>query len=221
MYRIRTSLLSVLVFNLLFVWLRGADAQDAAPLKQIPDPLKAWAAWATWDDLHRDCPTPFSDPKKHQCFWPSRLLLQIQPTGARFDLAVTVFHETWVPLPGDDGLWPFEVKAGDAPLPVIEREGVPSVRLLPGTVRLTGTFQWSEIPQKIRIPPPIGILALTLGGEQVATPAWDADGTLWLKRDASTEQADKDFLALKIYRVLEDGIPLWLRTEIELIVSGK
>ena len=33
--------------------------------------------------------------------------------------------------------------------------------------------------------------------------------------------ADKNQLAVQVYRVLEDGIPMWLRTEIELTVSGQ
>ena len=53
------------------------------------------------------------------------------------------------------------------------------------------------------------------------SPAWDAEGVLWLKRDGSAEEADKDFLGVKVYAVIEDGIPLWLRTQIELVVSGK
>ena len=42
-----------------------------------------------------------------------------------------------------------------------------------------------------------------------------------MKRDRAVEQAESDFLGIKVYAVLEDGIPLWLRTEIELSVSGK
>ena len=57
--------------------------------------------------------------------------------------------------------------------------------------------------------------------QPVAAPAWDAQGFLWLKRDGSTEEADKNFLSVKLYAAIEDGIPLWLRTEIELTVSGK
>jgi hypothetical protein len=187
----------------------------------IPEALKPWADWALWDEPHRNCPTPFSDPKKHQCFWPSLLDLKVEPGGAQMDLLVVVFHETWIPLPGGDVLWPIEVKAGDNSLVVIEREGAPAVQLPPGTVHLTARFQWTEIPQKIRLPHEIGILALTLGGSRVISPAWDAEGMLWLKRDGAGDETDKDFLAAKIYRVLEDGIPVWLRTDLELIVSGK
>jgi hypothetical protein len=55
----------------------------------------------------------------------------------------------------------------------------------------------------------------------VESPSWGADGVLWLRRTATTAETDKDFLSRKIYAVLEDGIPMWLRTEIELTVSGK
>src|SRR4051812_20077037 len=72
-----------------------------APSKEIPAALKPWETWATWDDEHRLCPTPYSDAKKHLCFWPSRMGLQAARDGGKFDLAVTVYHETWVPLPGD------------------------------------------------------------------------------------------------------------------------
>ncbi|HEX5177322.1 MAG TPA: hypothetical protein VFV83_09850, partial [Chthoniobacteraceae bacterium] len=199
-----------------------ADAQQPVGRdRSIPEALKPWAEWALWDEPHRNCPTPFSDPKKHQCFWPSLLDVKVDDGGAQIDLLVVVFHETWVPLPGGDAVWPLDVKAGDAAVVVIEREGMPSVLLPPGTIHLTARFQWTEIPQKIRIPREVGILALTLGGTRVLSPTWDTEGMLWLKRDGSAEEADKDFLAAKIYRVLEDGIPVWLRTELELIVSGK
>lgn len=189
--------------------------------KQIPDALKPWEVWATWGDEHRLCPTPYSDAKKHLCFWPSRFGLQAQRGGGKFDLVVTVFHETWVPLPGNHDVWPLDVRANGALVAVLEHEGNPAVRLTTGTVRLEGTYRWSDIPQRIRIPREIGILALVIDGKPVDAPVWDAQGFLWLKRDGAAEEADKNFLAVKLYASLEDGIPLWLRTEIELTVSGK
>ena len=189
--------------------------------KPIPEPLKPWETWATWGDEDRDCPAIFSDGKKHLCFWPSRLALQIDRKGGRFDFSVTVFRETWVPLPGGPEAWPLEVRAGKDALAVTEHDGQPSVRLRPGTQRIEGAYRWSEIPQRLPVPRAIGILALTLEGKIVDAPAWDTQGVLWLKRDGSTEEADKNFLAVKLYAALEDGIPLWLRTEIELTVSGK
>jgi hypothetical protein len=196
-----------------------AIAAKAAP---IPEPLKAWETWATWNDEYRNCPHPYNDPKKHLCFWPSRLTLEVEKTGARFSLGVAVFNETWIPLPGGPEAWPMEVKLNNStPVPVVEHEGTPSIRLKAGAHRLDGVYRWNDFPQKIALPREIGILALTLEGKAVETPAWDAEGILWLKRDGSSEEADKDFLDVKSYASLEDGIPLWLRTEIELTVSGK
>ena len=103
----------------------------------------------------------------------------------------------------------------------VEHDGRPSVKLPAGVFRLEGKYRWSEVPAKLAIPKEIGILGLTLQGTIIESPAWDAEGNLWLKRDGVVEQTEADFLGVKVYAVLEDGIPLWLRSEIELSVSGK
>ena len=42
-----------------------------------------------------------------------------------------------------------------------------------------------------------------------------------MRRDASTETAERNFMGVKLFSVLEDGIPLWWRQEVELTVAGK
>ncbi len=44
---------------------------------------------------------------------------------------------------------------------------------------------------------------------------------MWLKRDGPKTETEKNFLSLKLYAELEDGIPLWLHTQVELTVAGK
>jgi len=198
-----------------------AEPPGGGAVRQIPEPLKAWEGWATWNDRDWECPTPYSDPSKHLCFWPSRMGLQAGGAGAQFDMSLTVFHETWAPLPGGADVWPQEVKVNGAPVPVLEHEGKPAVRLSAGLFHLEGTYHWTSMPQRIAIPREIGILALVIDGKPVDAPVWDAQGFLWLKRDGSTGEADKNFLSAKLYAAVEDGIPLWLRTQIELTVAGK
>lgn len=188
--------------------------------RQIPPPLQPWQDWATWQDVHRNCPTPFNNSNSHICFWPSELSVNAQANAGSFALDLQVSHETWVPLPGNRDAWPLDVRANEAPLPVVDRSGTPSVKLAGGGYKLTGTFRWDEMPQRIAIPKSIGLLTLSLDGKPVEIPNWDAEGFLWLKRTRS-EEAHKDFLSVQIYRVIEDGIPMWLRTEIELSVAGK
>ncbi len=201
--------------------LLGAAPAPGDGNREIPESLKSWAGWALWDVRDLDSPASYHDPKQALRLWPSRLALEVDGAGGRFGFSVTVFSGTWVPLPGDGELWPIEVTANGAVVPVVEHEGRPAVKLVAGQYDLTGAYRWQSVPQRIAMPAEIGILALTLDGQAVASPVWDAQGFLWLKRDASTEETDKDFLALKMNSLIEDGIPLWLHTDLELIVAGK
>lgn len=191
-----------------------------AQQKEIPEALKSWEGWVVWGEKHPDCPTPYNTAEEHLCFWPSELSLSADQDGGAWNATVTVFEETWVPLPGGGEIWPLQVRDDDEELPVFERSGSPFVQLTAGLHQLSGDFRWEQMPQRIAIPKQIGILSLAVEGETVPIPNWDTDGDVWLKRVRAVE-ADKDLLAVQVYRVIEDGIPIWLRTEIELTVSGK
>ena len=196
----------------------GVQAQET---RTIPAPLQAWESWATWDDVHRGCPTPYSDPKVHRCFWPGRMDLKVDGTGTTFELTLTVFHTTWVPLPGGVEAWPQGVRVNGEPAAVLERSGVPSISLGVGRHVVTGTHRWVAVPQTLRVPSAIGILSLTLDGQPVEIPSRTAEGVLWLRRDASSEPSEKNYLSVKLHAALEDGIPMWWRQEVELTVAGK
>ena len=173
-----------------------------------------------WDVPHRNCPTQYDSPEKHICFWPSRLSLTADPLAGSWSLEVMAFEETWVPLPGSGDIWPMNVRVNDQIAAVVAREGLPAVRVPSGQQQLSGEFAWDEMPQRIAIPPQVGLLSLTVEGNSIPLPNWDASGNVWLKRQRA-EVADKNQLAVQVYRVVEDGIPMWLRTEIELTVSGQ
>ncbi|MFA7345369.1 MAG: hypothetical protein WC003_13785 [Terrimicrobiaceae bacterium] len=211
------------LFSPVLVLLAACGAAVAAPSidPRIPEPLRAWEGWVLWGQDNRNCPSPYNDAAKHFCLWPSRLALDVNASGARFDYSLTVFNESWVPLPGGGDHWPQNVKSNGALVPVVERDGRPAVKLPSGTHRLEGGFSWKKIPQKIPLSASIGMVALTLDGKPVENPLWDASGQLWLERNASSGEADKDFLSVKLFAELADGIPLWLHGEVEMIVSGK
>ncbi|TWT83548.1 hypothetical protein CA13_50140 [Planctomycetes bacterium CA13] len=186
----------------------------------IPEPLQPWMDWVTWQDTHQDCPRVYLNADQPICFWPSKLDLFANNDGATWQTTITVFGDSWVPLPGSDKNWPMDVRSGEDDLVVVQHDGYPAVKLPPGEHELSGTFTWDTMPQKITVPKPIGILALAVNGNEVAQPVWDANGHVWLKR-TQTEVTGKDLLGVQVYRLIEDGIPVWLRTEIELTVSGK
>ena len=188
--------------------------------QEIPEVLEPWKDWVTWDVEHRDCPTLYSAANKPICFWPSVLDLTVDRQGGKFSTVVRVFDEAWVPLPGSPDIWPRSVRVGDDEVPVVERNGTPAVRLSVGLHVVNGEFVWREMPQRIAIPKAVGILTLSVDEKAIEIPNWDADGRVWLRR-TRRQAADKDFLSVQVYRLIEDGIPVWLRTDLELTVSGK
>jgi hypothetical protein len=193
-----------------------------APLPAtLPEPLLPWASWTTWDLSDLTCPPAHHDASLRLCLWPSRLLLKVTPAGATFSLEVTAFSPAWLALPGDARHWPAAVTLDGQPVPVLQRSGAPAIKLPTGTHTITGNLSWHEMPQQLALPPQIGLLDLSIAGQPVASPSWDADGTLWLQRQAAAEPVDEDFLSLKVHSLLEDGIPLWFESQVELIVAGK
>ena len=188
----------------------------------IPQPLHAWKEWVRWNDPLADSPPVFHNAEKRIALWPSQLVINAQADKADFSVTVRVFSDSWLPLPGGGDEWPHQVRASDEkPLVVVTRDGSPAVRLKPGTHTITGEIPWKTMPQRLSIPPEIGVLELTMNGNKVPVPNWDENGFLWLKRNRAEAEEEREFLEAKIYRVLEDGIPMWLHTEIELSAAGK
>jgi hypothetical protein len=188
--------------------------------QKIPDPLRAWEDWATWDETHLHCPSAYNALGHYFCYCPSELSLQAGANSGKFSLSVTTYHEAWMFLPGDSDLWPLNVQANGKSITVVERNGFPAMHLPPGTYRIAGDYRWTEMPQKIRVPVDYGVVTLSVEGKATPFPNWDAEGFMWLKRNR-TEEGDKDFLSIQVYRLIEDGIPMWLHTAVELSVAGK
>src|SRR3989304_2958029 len=109
-----------------------------AQRNEIPELLKPWEGWATWEDKHQDCPTPYDGSKEHICFWPSRLSLSADPRGGAWNIEVRVFEAAWGPLPGGGDAWPMNVRADGDLVPVVERDGVPAGKLAAGLHPLAG-----------------------------------------------------------------------------------
>ncbi|MCA9211802.1 MAG: hypothetical protein KDB27_01960, partial [Planctomycetales bacterium] len=188
--------------------------------QQIPNALKPWQDWATWDDATKNAPPTYQNWDERISVWPSTLAMSANQQTGSWKVSVQVFAPAWVAMPGDADQWPVDVKSSEETVPVVQRNGVPSVRLSPGRHDLTGSFQWESMPQRIAIPREIGVLSLRVRDADIPIPNWDSNGYVWLQR-AQTEQLQQDLLAVQVYRVLEDGIPTRLQTEIEITVSGK
>ena len=199
----------------LAVGLTGAAAEP-----DVPAPLAPWREWVLHDVANLGCPSPYDDASERIAIWPSRLELDLVAQGGGWRLSLEAFGPSWVPLPGDADAWPQEVLLDGQPVAVVARKGVPSIRVTKGRHSVQGTFLWSRLPERVPVPTTIGIVDLVRDGDEVALPERDADGWLWLQRSRAAEE-EQDQLSVQVARVLEDGLPIWLRTEVELSVSGR
>ncbi|TVQ86991.1 MAG: hypothetical protein EA400_12115 [Chromatiaceae bacterium] len=200
-----------------------ARALDPATL---PPALRAWVPWVLGEEDRRAC--AHANDGVPICAWPGRLTLEVTADGAEFTQAWLVLAADWVPLPGDSAAWPQQVITGDAAVPVVARDGRPTVWLGPGDHRLRGRFEWSRRPDGLTLPAQTGLLSLQIDGEPIARPRLDDDGRLWLTADVEPGAAGSpvavpaaaDSLTLEVARRIDDDIPLRVSTRLALDLGG-
>ena len=197
----------------------GAAGQPGAVA--VPAALDEWRGWVLHGKGYRRCPFLYDATAEQRqdflCAWPGRLRLALDADGGAFEQSWTLYDDGPVPLPGDAERWPQDVAVDGQRVPVVSRDGVPSVWLSAGTHGLSGRFAWRTRPATLPLPPAVGLVALTLDGEAVPLPRLD-DG-LWLGATPRA-QAAADALDVRVFRRLEDNVPTRLATQLRLQVAG-
>lgn len=188
-----------------------------------PPGLQAWEAWVTDQQAFRRCPLQAgqagSGEQEFDCAWPGVLEVQADANGARFAQRWTIFAEAWVLLPGNDPIWPQQVRVNGAAVPVVERSGRPSIRLGAGEWRVEGELPWAQRPQSIIVPTAVGLVRLSVDGQPIV-PVQRNDEALVLGRGVSAAP-EADALDVRVFRRVEDDLPAMLETRIELRVAGQ
>ena len=202
----------------------GTSTLGAAPENPenaIPRALEDWQGWALKDQEFRRCPflagADASSEASHRCAWPERLQLSVDARGGRFAQRWQVYSDSWVALPGDLEHWPQTVDLDGRPAPLVSREGIPSVRLTPGSYALSGTWSWDVRPEMLSIPPGTALLDLSVNGARVAQPE-RPDGRVALGEQSSAVEPRK--LEMQVYRLLEDDEPVGLLTRLRIRAAG-
>ncbi len=215
-----TVVLSVLLIqSISFSWAARMNPAD------IPPELSGWKDWVLHNKEEQFCPSDYNNGESYRCVWPSRLKVFVTASGGRFEQEWVVFADAWIPLPGEPDLWPREVRLNQEEIPVSNRNGVPSVFVSPGEHRIEGVFEWSEMPETIRIPPGAGLVSLVSDpsrtDETSDSPVLDKNGRLWLQKSESSETREEDRLGVVIYRLTDDAIPMTVTNLLQLNISGR
>lgn len=200
-----------------------ASAILAGPMapRDVPEPLKPWIPWVLHGQAARFCPPAHDNGGLRLCSWPSQLQLELDADGGRFELRATTRAPGWLGLPGDGPRWPQAVSLAGRNAPVLEREGFPALWLEAGEHRVQGRFAWKSLPESLRVPPSTGLIELTVNGRAVPHPQRDAQHQLWLGRRAAAPEAQAERLGLRVFRLVDDDIPLTVTTQLQIDVGGE
>lgn len=210
----------VLSFLVIFVLLSIASPAPATEPVGIPSQLKPWKQWVLHNMAERLCPTNYNQADVYQCVWPSRLELFVKPAQGRFEQHLLIFAKSWVSLPGGAAMWPTAVKLAEREVPVMNRNGIPSIEVPEGEHVIRGLFAWQEMPEVIQIPANSGLIKLYINDNPVASPVLDNKGRLWLQK--RVQKVDKENrLEMRIFRLLDDEIPLTITSQLQIAISGQ
>ena len=206
---------NMLLSLLALLWLTTALAARAAP---VPDALAPWADWVLRDAPDHGCYRLATAPERRHCLWPGVLEIELNATGASFRQRwESQAPDQWLALPGDAEHWPQEVRLDGAPAAVIARDGGPGLWLGAGVHEVSGHLRWQRMPTALAIPPTTALVALRHDGAPLPA-VLDADHRLWLQPRQDSDAAAS--LQVEVFRRIDDGVPVWLHTELRLTVAG-
>ena len=212
MYRL---VLLALAATMLFAG--NALAQQAS----IPPTLKAWEPWVMYGEEYRRCPlrngVAAGNSTGFECRWPGRLRLSVADGGGEFAQGWQLYADEWITLPGDETHWPEDVRVNGVPTAVTSHAGSARIRLPSGDHQVTGRFTWSRRPESLHVAAATALVDLSIDGKRIV-PVDLRNDRLWLGAVRSVAQPRA--LQVQVYRLLQDGSPMRLVTQLHLKVSG-
>ncbi|WP_374661776.1 hypothetical protein [Inhella sp.] len=199
---------------------RAVDLTAPVATAAWPAIARDWLPWAWQGHEAERCPRPQGQGDT-RCVWPARLQLAANGQGARFTMELQVFGgPSAVALPGEESQWPQELRVNGQPAAALALDGRPNLRLPPGRHRVEGLFAWASLPQDLQLPPGVATLELSLDGQRL-THSPDSQGRVWLRQgEASATAPGGDSMSQRTVRLLQDGLPPRLQTQVALEIGG-
>ncbi len=190
--------------------------------KAIPEDLKPWIPWVLKDVQHQiDCPFIYNNSENTHCAWPSTLSLSLNQAGGELTQRWQVYRGSWLTLPGSVKYWPQSVEINGDKATVTLHDGKPSIYVEKGNYSVSGQYQWDSLPESLAIPEHTGIVSLQVDGKRVEFPDLE-NGKLWIRqRSTTSQQQDEDRITFRVFRHIDDAIPMQVTTYLQLEVSGK
>jgi hypothetical protein len=217
-----------LVWLIVFCTVFFSPFLAATPLTndQVPEPLKPWITWALPDKPQPPCPFLYHSFEQKHCSWATATRLDLNAHQGDFNSVGQVYNDSWISLPGDSNHWPQQVTLNNKPALVMDKDGVPSIKLTAATApvgyQIHGVFFWDKIPDNLLLPADTGLLNVSINGVALPAPTFN-DGTLWLKASDIGQQPEQleNYLDIQVFRKITDDVPMQVTTHLVLDVAGE
>lgn len=196
----------------------------AAP--RVPEALEPWRDWVLAERPQHLCSSFHDNHDTRVCAWPGQLQLELDANGGRFSQRWQLDAAADVGLPGDATAWPFNVVVNGEPVPVVAKDGRPSIRIeKAGDYSISGRLRWSFMPATLGLPQGSALLGLSIDGKEVPFPRFAGDSLQLAEQGGQIQKIDadtgvKDTLELQVYRLLNDEVPFVVETRLHLAVTG-
>lgn len=192
---------------------------------QVPDSLKPWVPWVTYDVPDWQCPAGRDEHSERICTFVATVSVDAKANGGTFEQLVWSQREDLVALIGDARHPPIEVEIDKQRAIVSQKDaGHFVVRVPAGAHKITGKIAWKQMPESLQLPHNAALAALQINGKAQRALSRDDDGRLWLQqnreRDASEDEESQE-PEVEIFRRLIDEQPAQLQSRIRLTLSGK
>jgi hypothetical protein len=204
------SLISLLLVSLL------TSAQPN--IVDAPAQLQKWHGWVLSENPQLNCSRGVA-PKSRNCQWHSPLKIDVSSNKIRFSQTLVIDNNSWVGLPGSSNAWPDNVQINQQSIAVMRKNNQPYVYLSAGNYDLTGDISLKSVPLSLLLPNTSTFIDLSVNGKQILQPRVD-NRTLLLNQVRVKPAKASDSLNVQVYRLIRDGYPLQLDTQIEINVAG-
>jgi len=200
------------------------DMVYASQPMQWSTPMSDWKEWVLYEKKEQQCPVVSIQTDQHRCVWPGVLALDLTDQGGDFTQRVEILQSSWFLLPGNKEQWPLDVQVAGVAVPVVMQKNKPAIYLEPGNYTVSGHFQWTALPDTLDLSDDTALISLHLQGKLISNFALNDKHQLILLGNASagsTQNVTADALTIRVFRLLQDGVPFKMQTLLQLTVAGR
>ncbi len=192
---------------------------NAAPnVIEAPPALKQWQGWVVHQYPELNC-SQGPESLRRNCHWHSPLDVEVSTGQISFSQQHILEKQAWIELPGDRDSWPSVVRVNGDPEKIMRHNQQPALYLPAGEYLVEGSISISAIPLSLKLPSSSTFVNLTINGKNIGQASVDNQSLLLNQTEVKVTKASNS-LNVQVYRLIRDGYPLWLESQIEINVSG-